>query len=64
MTDSSAQVEQFRSRFGRVRDELGRMIVGQAGIIESVLVAFFAAGHVLLEGVRGIGQDDARADTL
>ena len=54
--DSAAQVEQFRSRFGRVRDELGRMIVGQAEIIESVLVAFFAAGHVLLEGVPGLGK--------
>ena len=56
MTDSAAQIEQFRSRFGRIRDELGRMIVGQAEIIESVLVAFFAAGHVLLEGVPGLGK--------
>ena len=50
------QVDQFRAQFGRVRDELGRMIVGQAEIIESTLVAFFAAGHVLLEGVPGLGK--------
>ena len=58
MTPSNppAQIEQFRSRFGRIRDELGRMIVGQAEIIEAVLVAFFAAGHVLLEGVPGLGK--------
>ncbi len=56
MTDSAAQIEQFRSRFTRIRDELGRMIVGQGEIIESVLVAFFAAGHVLLEGVPGLGK--------
>ncbi len=55
-TDSQQQVEQFREKFGRVRDELGRMIVGQSEIIESVLVAFFAAGHVLLEGVPGLGK--------
>ena len=54
--DPAAQVEQFRTRFTRLRDELGRMIVGQGEIIESVLVAFFAAGHVLLEGVPGLGK--------
>ena len=54
--DSAAQIEQFRSRFARIRDELGRMIAGQGEIIESVLVAFFAAGHVLLEGVPGLGK--------
>ena len=54
--DSQRQVEQFRAQFGRVRDELARMIVGQAEIIEGVLVAFFAAGHVLLEGVPGLGK--------
>ena len=54
--DTQQQVDQFRARFGRVRDELGRMIVGQAEIIESTLVAFFAAGHVLLEGVPGLGK--------
>ena len=54
--DSARQVEAFRSRFGRIREELGRMIVGQADIIEGALVAFFAAGHVLLEGVPGLGK--------
>ena len=56
MTDPAAQTEQFRSRFTRIRDELGRMIVGQGDIVEAVLVAFFAAGHVLLEGVPGLGK--------
>ena len=56
MTDPAAQVERFRQRFTRIRAELGRMIVGQDDIIESVLVAFFAAGHVLLEGVPGLGK--------
>ncbi len=56
MTDPAAQTEQFRRGFARVRDELGRMIVGQNEIIEAVLVAFFAAGHVLLEGVPGLGK--------
>ena len=54
--DSQQQVEQFRAQFGRVHDELARMIVGQGEIIDAVLVAFFAAGHVLLEGVPGLGK--------
>ena len=54
--DSQQQVEQFREKFSRLRDELGRMIVGQGEIVEAVLVAFFAAGHVLLEGVPGLGK--------
>ena len=54
--DSQQQVDQFRERFVRIKTELGRMIVGQDEIIEGVLVAFFAAGHVLLEGVPGLGK--------
>jgi MoxR-like ATPase len=54
--DTAQQAELFRARFARVQDELRRMIVGQAEIIEAVLVAFFAAGHVLLEGVPGLGK--------
>jgi MoxR-like ATPase len=53
---AASQVERFRSIFARVRDEMGRMIVGQREIVEGVLVAFFAGGHVLLEGVPGLGK--------
>jgi len=51
-----AEVENFTSAFQRIRDELGKVIVGQTEIIESVLVALFAGGHVLLEGVPGLGK--------
>jgi len=37
-------------------EELRKVIVGQEDIIEQVLVAFFAEGHVLLEGVPGIAK--------
>src|ERR1700730_19338328 len=50
------QVEQFRATFTRIRDEMMKMIVGQKEIVEGVLVAFFAGGHVLLEGVPGLGK--------
>ena len=55
-TEADQRVERFRTKFGQLRDELGRMIVGQREIIEATLVAFFAAGHVLLEGVPGLGK--------
>ncbi len=51
-----ARVEQFRATFHRIFTEMSRMIVGQEEILEGVLVAFFAGGHVLLEGVPGLGK--------
>ena len=50
------QVEEFRASFTRIRDEMMKMIVGQKDIVDGVLAAFFAGGHVLLEGVPGLGK--------
>jgi MoxR-like ATPase len=52
----SSAADSFRATFRRIADEMGRMIVGQREIVEGVLVAFFAGGHVLLEGVPGLGK--------
>jgi len=41
---------------GRLRDELGRAIVGQHAVVEEILTAFFAGGHVLLRGVPGLAK--------
>ncbi len=46
----------FRSQYGAVRDEIGRIMVGQAAIVDGVLTAILAGGHVLLEGVPGLGK--------
>jgi MoxR-like ATPase len=48
--------EEFREAYGGIQEELGRVIVGQAQVIEQLLVAFFAGGHALLEGVPGLGK--------
>ncbi len=59
MTESpnlEKQVEQFKACFTRIRDEMMKMMVGQQEIVEGVLVAFFSGGHVLLEGVPGLGK--------
>ena len=47
---------EFRGKFDKVRDEIGKAIVGHAEIVEGVLTALFVGGHVLLEGVPGLGK--------
>lgn len=56
MNAIEAQTDHFRAVFSQIKEELGRTIVGQGRIIEGVLTAFFAGGHVLLEGVPGLGK--------
>jgi len=46
----------FRSDFRRLRDEVGKVIVGQLDILDDTLMALIAGGHVLLEGVPGLGK--------
>src|SRR3954469_23482310 len=50
------QAKQFRERFARVQAEIGKVIVGQADMINGVLTCLFVGGHVLLEGVPGLGK--------
>ena len=50
------KLRQFRATFSNISKEMGKLIAGQDEIIEGVLVAFFAGGHVLLEGVPGLGK--------
>ena len=48
--------EQFREIFKRLQTEVQKVIVGHEDLIRKVLIAFFAGGHVLLEGVPGLGK--------
>jgi MoxR-like ATPase len=50
------QVKAFRAEFNTLRDEIGKMIVGQSEVVEGVLICLFAGGHALLEGVPGLGK--------
>mgnify|MGYP000848392677 CR=1 FL=1 len=54
--DVRAEAEAFRRDLKGLRDEIGRVIVGQEAIVEGVLTALLAGGHVLLEGVPGLGK--------
>jgi len=51
-----AAVQQCEQAFNKMRDELAKVIVGQNDVIEQVLVAMFARGHALLEGVPGLAK--------
>lgn len=48
--------EQFRTVHDKIKDAVQEVIVGQEAVIEAVLAALFVGGHVLLEGVPGLGK--------
>ncbi|KAA0213143.1 MAG: AAA family ATPase [Leptolyngbya sp. PLA3] len=48
--------EQFRADYARVREQIARLVVGHDSVVDGVLTCLFANGHVLLEGVPGIGK--------
>jgi MoxR-like ATPase len=50
------QVEAFRENFRVVRDEVSRIIVGNEDNIVGIMTCLLARGHVLLEGIPGIGK--------
>jgi MoxR-like ATPase len=48
--------QQFRAKFQALRDEIGKAIVGHSEIVDGVLTALLVGGHVLIEGVPGLGK--------
>jgi len=57
-TDSSIgqQLDGFRKDFDALRREIGKVVVGQEAVVDGVLTAIVCGGHVLLEGVPGLGK--------
>src|SRR5881296_1026592 len=49
-------IQSFRESYAGLRTEIGKLIVGHESIVEATLIALFAGGHVLLEGVPGLGK--------
>jgi MoxR-like ATPase len=54
--DDIAAVERLKDAFGRLRAEMGKVIVGQQAVLEELLIAIFARGHCLLIGVPGLAK--------
>ncbi len=51
-----ARCEQFRDTFKKLRAEIGKIVVGHTEVVDALLIALFAGGNVLLEGVPGLGK--------
>jgi MoxR-like ATPase len=57
MSESMApRADEFRNAYQRIRTEIHKVVVGHEEIVHGVLTALFAGGHVLLEGVPGLGK--------
>jgi len=48
--------EEFASTVRSIEEEIGKVIVGQGDLVRSVLLGLLCEGHVLLEGVPGLGK--------
>ncbi len=48
--------EEFAAQLAATRAEVGKVIVGQADLVDAVIIATLCEGHVLLEGVPGLGK--------
>lgn len=55
-SSSPSPVDQFRELGQRIHAQIAKAVIGQRPVIEQVLIALFAAGHVLIEGVPGLGK--------
>lgn len=53
---SEDKISKFRATYDALTAEIGKVIVGQKTIVDGTVNALFANGHVLLEGVPGLGK--------
>jgi MoxR-like ATPase len=51
-----AEVAAFQDSIGRLREEVGKVIVGQREVVDGVMTCMLAGSHALLEGVPGLGK--------
>ena len=59
MTDTEAlknKLSEFCEDVRRIEAEIGRVLVGQSEVVRGTVIAMLARGHVLLEGVPGLGK--------
>jgi len=56
MIESKAQLDEAAARIAKLKEEIGRVIVGQQAVVEQLLWCLLAGGHALLEGIPGLGK--------
>ncbi|MDP1588277.1 MAG: AAA family ATPase, partial [Prosthecobacter sp.] len=52
--DDVAAIDELRQVYGRLGNELKKIIVGQDKVVEQLAICLFARGHALLMGVPGL----------
>jgi MoxR-like ATPase len=53
---ATAAIREFQETFTAVRAEIAKVVIGHEEAVERILTAFLAGGHVLIEGVPGVGK--------
>src|SRR3984957_17501039 len=62
MTDSGQNaaidesIEKLNQAYHAIREQMGKVIVGQSEVVDQLLIALFSRGHCLLEGVPGLAK--------
>lgn len=56
LTAAKSSAETFRSKIQQVEEEIGKIIIGQEGMIEAIICTLLSRGHILLEGVPGLAK--------
>ncbi|MEZ4807059.1 MAG: MoxR family ATPase [Flavobacteriales bacterium] len=52
----SLPLTELQQAVSRLRDEVGKVIIGQSGVVERLLIALLSDGHVLIEGAPGLAK--------
>ena len=50
------EIAPLLGKVATLRDEVGKVVVGQRAVVDELLIAFLAGGHALLEGVPGLAK--------
>ena len=56
MTDQTVDIAALKNKLDAISEAISKAFIGQTEIIDSVIIALLAGGHVLLEGVPGLGK--------
>lgn len=56
MVDSKEQLDAWESAVSQMKEQIGRVIVGQLEVVEQLLWCILAGGHALIEGIPGLGK--------
>src|SRR5690625_4668737 len=54
--DPEASARFFSESFQKIKDEIGKVIIGQADVVDQLLISLFSRGHCVLVGVPGLAK--------